>query len=181
MTRSSRPLLAAVAALAVPALLAAPAGAASRSIPDAKGDVHQGVDLEKVTVVYGQKWLKIRTQHRNLVPLPKYSAGLSVFLDTDRTDPGPELRFGGGLMDGTDYSLATADSFAPSGDVTFVKCDYRMRLDYDRDVARIRLAPDCVDEVDEIRVSVKAAAEQGSLRAYDWLGEKRSWWAVSRG
>ena len=185
MTVPIRRALTAAAVLLVPALLVgstASAGAASRSFDDPAADVRQGVDLERVTVVYGERWLKIRTHHRNLVPRPPYSAGMSVFLDTDRSDPGPELRFGTGLMDGTDYSLMTTEGFAPSRDGDFVRCDYRLRLDYARDVARLRLAPGCVGGVASVRVAVKAAAEQGRLRAYDWLGEKRSFTdAVPRG
>lgn len=178
---SRRPLTV-LAAVLLPLLLSPAAQAQSRTFDDPTGDVRQGVDLQEVTVTYGEKWLKIHTQHRNLVPMPRFSAGMSVFLDTDPADAGPELRFGAGLMDGTDYALATTDGFAPSKDGKFVRCDYRMRIDYDTDVVKIRMSPDCVDDVASVRVAVKVAAEQRDVRSYDWLGAKRTFTeAIARG
>jgi hypothetical protein len=175
--RISAPLAASVsAALAAGVLgLASPVAAAERTFEDARGDVAHGVDLHSVKVV-NEKNVRLVIQHRNLRPSFRSGAGMTAYLDTDRTEKGPEFAFTGGLFDGTDYALVRTDGWKLAGHVTNERCSYRMRLDYAEDVTRVRMSRACLAKPDGVRVAVRAGGQQADGdQVTDWLTGRREW------
>ena len=99
-----------------------------------------------------------------------------MFIDTDESDPGPELVFVGGFHEGTDYSLLHTEGFSPRTWGEPVEGSYRMTLDYDREHVRMRISREALGSPAQLRVAVKVAGSRrdGSSTAPDWLGEPRS-------
>ncbi|QNN53011.1 hypothetical protein [Nocardioides mesophilus] len=171
------------ATLALATLAAAgPALAAERTFDDAKGDVAHGVDLQSVRLV-NAKAVRVVVQHENLVRAPSSGAGMTVFVDTDRTDPGPEYAFSAGLFDGTDYMLVRTEGWNLRRGGTPVECDYQMSLDYAADTTHIRMARACLDRPGKVRIAVRAGGQQpDGDQVRDWLGSRHEWTAwVARG
>lgn len=161
-------------------LVAAPAHAATSTFRDAAGDIGPGVDLRRVKVTNGEQNLRVVTTHRDLVRAPASQAGGTVYLDTDRDDPGPEYALVGGYFEGTDYALLEVDGWNTNkGDVDRVECDYVSRIDYRADTVRSRFAQDCFDRDDSsdgsVRVEVKVSGvKKNGGTAVDWLGTPRT-------
>jgi hypothetical protein len=180
---------AAVSALGITAL-AAPALAATSDFVDARGDMSQGADIRKVRVVNEDEQLKIKVVHRDLVRSFRSGSRLSVFIDTDRTRTGPEYVFQGGTFEGADYALLKAEGFQAAGNrqVPLHGGSYIMRVDYVKDVARIRIDQVVIGGPAKVRVEVKTGAEllpEGTAAPsteVDWLGTPNSFtpW-VARG
>lgn len=160
---------------ALVAATALPAYAAGVTRTDPRGDIEHPIDLRRLEVNHGLENLKITLTHRDLVRHPETAASGSVYIDTDRTDPGPELVFVGGLFAGTDYQLLTTERFAQSSYGRPVRCgDYKMRLRYDRDRTRIRIGVECLGAPDEVRVAARVSGVTGPKQlAHDWAGEPR--------
>ena len=175
-TRTTRATLAAAGlALAALAGTAAPALAATSTFQDATGDVAHGVDIESVKVV-NEKNVRIQVQHADLVKSWRSGAGMTVFLDTDPAQPGPEFAFPTVLYQGGDYGLipTKGDGWSYGRRVVPMTCSYELKLDFAEDVSRIRIARGCLDHPGEVRVAVKAAGTkpQGDI-VTDWLGGRR--------
>lgn len=171
--------------------MAAPALAASGAFQDARGDMSQGADIQKVRVVNGEKKLRINVVHRDLVRSWRSGSSVAVYIDTDRARTGPEFAFVGGTFEGGDYSLVKADGFGTknSRQVSLNGGSYRMTLDYVDDVARIGIDQVVLKNPSKVRVEVKTGAEllpEGSTgegtNEVDWLGTPESFttW-VARG
>jgi hypothetical protein len=175
-TGTKRATLAA-ASLTLAALVgtAAPALAAASTFEDAKGDVAHGVDLESVKVV-NEKNVRIRIQHDDLRKSFRSGASMTVFLDTDPAEPGPEFAFPTVLFQGGDYGLipTTGDGWSYGRRAVPMTCSYELELDFADDVSSIRIARGCLDHPGEVRVAVKAAGTQadGDI-VTDWLGGRR--------
>ena len=180
---------AAVSALGITGL-AAPALAATSDFVDARGDMSQGADIRKVRVVNEDEQLKITVMHRDLVRSFRSGSSLSVFIDTDRTRTGPEYVFQGGTFEGADYALLKAEGFRAAGNrqVPLHGGSYIMRVDYVKDVARIRIDQVVIGSPAKVRVGIKTGAEllpEGTAAPtteVDWLGTPNSFtpW-VARG
>jgi hypothetical protein len=106
-----------------------------------------------------------------------------VYFDTDPADKGPEYVFAGGFFEGTDYLLSRTEGFGVKKWGKAVRCDYQMRLDHGHEKTRIRMAQDCLGDVDQVRVAVKVAGQRtDGTTLVDWLGEPREFTAwVPRG
>lgn len=179
MTRTFSGIAAAAVALSLG--LAAPANAEDVRAKD-PADIHHGVDLRNVRVDHGRKLLVV-LRHTNLRPAPKAGASGSVFIDTDPSDPGPELVFTGGFFRGTDYQLLHTDGFAVKKWGEPVDAGHGMRLVYRKNRTRIRISRAALGDVDRVRVAVKVAGNRtNGSTVTDWLGGRRSWtrW-VARG
>ena len=106
-----------------------------------------------------------------------------MFLDTDRTEAGPEFVFSAGLTDGTDFALVRGGWGDGGARVEGEDCSYRQRLDYAADVSRIRIERSCLGDPDAVRVAIRV---DGTTRdrqpRRDWLHGHRTWtrW-VARG
>jgi hypothetical protein len=171
------------------AAFAGPAAAETRVFPDAKGDIAHGADIYRVRVANGTEMVRIKVVHRNLVRSFRSGSSVSVFLDTDRRDRGPEYVFSGGTFEGSDYALAKTDGWRRADRANQpMRCDYDMKLDYAKDIALVRINRACLGNPDAVRVAVKTGGEHVNKAGettkieVDWLGERRqftSW--VKRG
>jgi hypothetical protein len=164
---------ASVALTAATLALAAPAMAATLTVTDPE-DISHGVDLREVKVVNGDANLRVTLTHINLRKSFRTGAGGSVYLDTDPADKGPEYVFAGGFFEGTDYLLTRTEGFGPKQWGKAVRCDYSMRLDYAEEKTRMRMAQDCLGDVDQVSIAVKVAGQRtDGTTLVDWLGEPR--------
>ena len=169
-----------IAALALTQL--APANADGIGVSDPQ-DLGHGVDLRSVEVKHGGRNVVVTTTHTNLRESFRSGSSGVVFIDTDPTDPGPEYVFAGGYFVGTDYALLHTDGFATSKWGNPVEGSYRMKVDYDTEQVRMRIARDTIGSPDEVRVAVRVAGSRtdGTSTKRDWLGAPRSWteWVAS--
>ncbi len=164
--------LAALSALTLVALASPPAHAEFFSIDDpadAKGSL---TDITGLTARHGNENLLVKVRFTEL--MRSSAAGVSVFLDTDREVPGPELVLSSGLGDGTDYVLTEADGWRGSDDR--VRCDYSAQPKWGRDVFRAVIGRECFDRLPSVRVSVKMVDQaDGSHPIVDWVPQRRRW------
>ena len=169
-----------IAALALTQL--APANADAIGVSDPQ-DLGHGVDLRSVEVKHGGRNVVVTTTHTNLRESFRSGSSGVVFIDTDPTDPGPEYVFAGGYFVGTDYALLHTDGFATSKWGDPVEGSYRMKVDYETEQVRMRIARDTIGSPDEVRVAVRVAGTRtdGTNTKRDWLGAPRSWteWVAS--
>lgn len=176
-----------VAALSAAALalgLAGPASAESIGVRDPQ-DTSHGSDLRAVHLEHGDADVVVTTVHTNLRRDPASGSGGSVYIDTDRDDPGPEYVFVGGYFVGTDYQLLHTDGFGRRNWGAPVDGSYEMRVDYAREQVRMRMSRAALGRPDAVRIAVRVAGTRTdgtSTGLVDWLGEPRSFtrW-VSRG
>jgi len=173
-----RTILLSGAALALASLTLsplAPASADGIAVSDAK-DLGHGVDLRSVTVDHGGRNVVVTTTHTDLVESFRSGSSGSLFIDTDDANPGPEYVLTGGFFVGTDYHLVSTDGFARSAVGEPVEGSYRMKVDYDQETVRFRIARDAIGSPEQVRVAVRVAGTRpnGSSTRTDWLGEPRS-------
>ncbi|HET8717176.1 MAG TPA: hypothetical protein VFM50_05440 [Nocardioidaceae bacterium] len=144
------------------------APAASRTAHDARGDMHgHGADIHSVRVV-NEKAVRVVVHHQDLVRSYTSNAGIKVYLDTDRDARGPEYVFMGGIFEGADYALQTAEHWKATG-VVPLQDRYRMRLDYRDEITRIRLSRKALGHPDAVRVTVRTGGDLDGRRVTDWL------------
>ena len=177
--------VAAVSALSITGIvgLAGTAMAEAEAFTDARGDMTQGADIQKVRVVNGEERVRINVVHRDLVRSFRSGSSVAVFIDTDRERTGPEYVFQGATFEGGDYALLPAEGFEAKGDrqVPLHGGTYIMRLDYVEDVARISIDRAVLNDPGKVRVEVKTGAEllpeggtEPGENEKDWLGTARS-------
>lgn len=168
----SRRALTAGAALVLAGVVAAPAHAEFYSIDDKADASGSLTDIYGLDVNHGGNNLLVKVRFSELMRTS--AAGVSVFLDTDRTEKGPEYVLSSGLGDGTDYVLTEADGWRGSDDR--VSCDYTARPKWGNDVFRAVISRDCFDRVPQVRVSVKMVDQaDGSHPIADWAPQRKRW------
>lgn len=158
------------------------AAAATSSFLDARGDMRHGADMHSVKVV-NEKNVRVVLKVADLVRTYKSGAGVTVYVDTDPTDPGPEFAFLGGMFEGTDYALVRTEGWDVPDNPRLVRDFHVMRLDYEDDVARFRMSRAALDHPGEVRVEIRTSGEQNDGDVvHDWLQERREFtpW-VARG
>lgn len=182
MNRSTTSLLAGGAAAALAFGLMGPATAATRTFTDASGDMDHGADIQSVKVA-NDKSVRIAVHTADLVPSYQSGAGLTIYLDTDPKSEGPEYAFLGGMFEGTDYGLVRTNGWKTGTHPTTVDGFYIMKLDFDNDVARVKISRGALGKPGKVRVAVRTTGEQadGTI-VKDWLGGRRQFtkW-VARG
>ena len=183
MNRRSAVRTAAVATLAGLALGVAPAAHAETvgvaDPADASGSLN---DIRQVTAGHLSKRLVVRVGVADLKANSDAGpASMALFVDTDRSRPGPELRLGTGLYAGTDYQLVRMEDWkVVSGPLT---CRHSVDLERQKDLVRFQVRRGCLGAPDEVRVGVKMVDEyDGSHPITDWLKGPRKFtrW-LSRG
>ena len=169
----SRIALAAGSAVVLASVVAPPAQAEYYTTSDARDAPGSLTDIRAVRAKHGAANLVVRVRFRELTR--SSAAGLSIFVDTDRSARGAEYVLSTGLNDGTDYVLTTADRWR--GTDERVDCDYEARYFWGRkNAVRVRMSRECLDDPGSVRVSVKMAdPTDGSTRVVDWAPERRRW------
>jgi hypothetical protein len=185
MIKNIATLTAAAVSLGTAAALAfAPASATAETAAfrDAHGDMAHGADIYRVKVV-NENDVRVKIRTADLVRSYKSGASAAVFLDTDPEQDGPEFAFLGGLFEGTDYALVRTNGWKVGKHPQVVRGFHTMTLDYQDDVARIRISRGALDHPGKVRVAVKTGGEQrdGDI-VRDWLHGRRDFspW-VARG
>lgn len=149
-----------------------PAQADYYNIADPDKRVPSLTDITGITARHGSENLSVKVR---FVDVRRTShAGMSIFIDSDRTRKGPELVLGTGLGDGTDYALTRARGWKRAG--ARVDCDYDLQIKWGQERARARVSRDCFDRAGLVRVSVKMTdVSDGSHPVIDWAPEARRW------
>lgn len=164
--------LTACAAVALVGVVAAPAHAEFYSIDDPADASASLTDVQGLEANHGSDNLLVKVRFNEL--MRSSAAGVSVFVDTDRDEKGPEFVLSSGLGDGTDYVLTEADAWR--GSERRVDCDYSARPRWGRDVFRAVISRDCFDRAASVRVSVRMVDEaDGSHLVVDWAPRRHRW------
>lgn len=164
------------------AVLTAPAHADARTFHDAHGDMAHGADIHRVRVL-NDDVVKVRVVHENLRPTYRTGSSVAIYLDTRPRQEGPEFAFLGATHSGGDYALLRTDGWRIGRTAEPMRCSYRLRLDYEADVAAVTIGRGCLDRPGKVRVAVKTGGyTTGGDTRVDWLGERRELTAwVARG
>jgi hypothetical protein len=156
--------------------LAAPASASSIGVTDPQDTFH-GSDLRAVRVKNGDHNVVVVTNHDNLRRDPRTGSSGAVYVDTDRSDKGPEFVFVGGYYEGTDYQFLHTEGFGHKNWGAPVTGSYEMTVDYAKDRVRMRMSRQALGSPDDVRVAVRVSGTRTdgtSTGLVDWLGEPRS-------
>lgn len=153
-------------------VLASPAHADYYSIADPDDATPSRTDITGITARHGSENLVVKVRFADLRRNSR--AGLSIFVDSDRTRRGPDHALGTGLGDGTDYALTRARRWRSVGG--HVDCDYDLRIKWGQDRARARISRECFDRAGLVRVSVKMTDyHDASHPVTDWAPRARRW------
>ncbi len=164
--------LSALPALALTALVAAPAHAEFYSIDDPADAKPSLTDIFALQANHGSENLLVKVRFHEL--MRSSAAGVSIFIDADRDQKGPEYVLSSGLGDGTDYVLTEAEAWRGTDDR--VDCDYSARPRWGKEVLRVLVGRDCFDRVPSVRVSVKMVdPTNGSDTVVDWVPSRHRW------
>lgn len=179
-----------IAAAAAAAVTAATLGSAAAAHADAIGvrdprDTFHGSDLRAVQLRNLDHTVAVVTNHTNLRRDPATGSAGAVYLDTDRSDRGPEFVFVGGFFEGTDYQLLHTEGFGRKRWGVPVDGTYEMAVNYAKEQVRMRMSREALGEPGAVRVAVRVSGTRSdgtSSGLVDWLGEPRSFtpW-VARG
>ncbi|HET7388422.1 MAG TPA: hypothetical protein VFJ19_17350 [Nocardioidaceae bacterium] len=156
--------------------VAGPASAASIAMTDPH-DTSRGSDLRAVKLTNGDRNVVVTTTHTNLRRDPMSGSGGAVYIDTDRTDKGPEFVFVGGYFVGTDYQLLHTEGFGHRNWGAPVGGFYEMTVDYAREHVRMRMSRKSLGNPGKVRIAVRVSGTRSdgtSNGLVDWLGEPRS-------
>lgn len=153
-----------------------PAQAAEMRLTD-RDDPVIHADILRARVVHGTRNVKVRVRfddiHRSD---PRFAQGLTLFIDTDRKNRGPEYAFTTGLNEGTDYALAKVDTWTDEGR-RLHSCVMSVKLDWRKDLAVLRFARSCVKSPRSIRVSLQAVEHVNGATRSDWAPKYRTFTA----
>ena len=172
-------IIAGTAALSAAVLtlgLAAPANASSIGVKDPQDTFH-GSDLRAVRVKNGDHNVVVVTHHDNLGRDPKTGSSGAVYVDTDRSDKGPEFVFVGGYYEGTDYRLLRTEGFGHKNWGAPVDGSYELTVDYAKEWVKMRMSRQALGNPGDVRVAVRVSGTRTdgtSTGLVDWLGEPRS-------
>lgn len=161
-------------------LLAPPASAATSVTVDGD-DSDALVDLQRVRLTHASKQVRVRLVHDNLVRQPtRAGQWVTVFIDTDPDNAGPEYRFSSGLNSGTDYVLDRVGRWQGRG--KRLTCNHRFDIDWPGDVAVLKIGRKCLGSPKTVAVAVKAEEFTDDEEYVDWLtGPRRFTAPVARG
>jgi hypothetical protein len=168
----SRTALTVGTALALSALVAAPAHAEFYSIDDPADASASLTDILGLEANHGSNNLLVKVRFKEL--MRSSVAGISIFIDTDPGAKGAEYVLSSGLGDGTDYVLTEASGWRAVD--KRVSCDYKAKPKWGNDVFRAVISRDCLDDATSVRVSVKMGDQvDGSHPVVDWAPKRHRW------
>ena len=173
-SRIPRHLAAVLGALLLVGTVSGPASAERLGLDD-PADVGGASlsDILAVTARHTTTKVVVRVDFAELEPTSGAGpSSLSVFVDTDPSARGPEFRVGTGLQAGTDYQLVRMKRWKAVGDP--LSCAHAVRIDFDADRVRTRIARGCLGNPVQVRIGVKMTdLYDGSHPVVDWLGKRR--------
>ena len=141
-------------------------------------DTDHGSDILAESIRNGRANLTVTTFHEDLRRDPATGSGGAIFIDTDRSDRGPEYVFAAGYFEGTDYVLMHTDGFRRSSWGKPVENgDYIMRVDYAEDTVKVRMSRAALGKPGAVRVAVRASGTRSdgtSDGLVDWVGKPRT-------
>lgn len=165
------------AAALVAALTVGVAGAANAELYgiDDPEDTYHGSDILSLSVRNGVDNVHITTHHSNLVRKAASGDAELVYVDTDKSDKGPEYVLAAGLFEGTDYVLLETEGFGHKqwGDPV-ENGDYILKVRYKADRAHVILSDAALGDPDQVRVAVRASGTRTdgtSKGLVDWVGK----------
>ncbi len=165
---------AALSAAALTLGIAGPANADSIGVRDPQ-DVYHGADLRSVQLKNGDRNVVVITSHTNLRRDPSTGSAGAVYVDTDRSDKGPEFVFVGGYFEGTDYQLLHTEAFGHKNWGAPVHGSYEMAIDYAKEQVRMRMSRKALGNPGKVRVAARVSGTRtDGTGVVDWLGEPRS-------
>ena len=167
---------AALAAAALAFGIVGPAHAELYGLDDPQDTFH-GSDLRAVQIRNGEHRLVVTTHHDNLVRAPKSGSSGAVYIDTDKSDKGPEYVFVGGYFAGTDYQLLHTEGFGPKRWGKPVDGAFSMRIDYAEDTVRMKMSRGAIGKAGKVRIAVRVSGTRTDGTSHgliDWLGEPRT-------
>ena len=171
MRKPAAGIVAGLSTAALTLAFAAPAHAELYGVDDADDSPH-GSDLYAASIRHTVDNLVVVTTHDNLTR--HGTSGGKIFIDTDRSDRGPEYVLVGGFFDGTDYALLETEGFAPSSFGDRVEGgDYRQVVRYRADKVRTRISTGTLGDPDEVRVAIRVSGH--GKKTVDWLGAPHQW------
>lgn len=159
---------------------ASPAQAAQAVFTDP--DDRMGADIRRVRVINGADELKVRVRLDRVVHDGRtLQQALTLWVDTDRRDPGPEIRLATGLNGGTDWNLRRVDSWSTRGKA--LDCAHDVDINWAADRVVLKLARACLGSARSVRVALKSGEwSPATGNRTDWLGARKSFTApVPRG
>lgn len=161
------------ASLALVTATVLPAKAAELAFADGDDStIH--ADILRARVVHGTHNVRVRVRFDNIHQSgTTYSQGLSLFIDTDRKNRGPEYHFTTGLNSGTDWAFTRVGTWTDDGP-RVRGCKHSVKLDWKEDLAVLRLARSCIKSPKSIRVSLRAAEDVGGKSRSDWSPKYRT-------
>lgn len=168
-----RSVLGGVAAVTLGAtLLAPPAQAEYYSVGDPDDASASMTDIYSLNARHGNAVVAATVSFADL--RRDSAAGLSVYVDTDRTRRGPEYVLNSGLGDGTDYVLTRARRWKGVGEP--VECDYEARVKWGKERFRAVLSRECLGDPARVRVSTRMLDNPtGDRPVVDWAPARRRW------
>lgn len=156
------------------ASLGAPASGASVRVTDGD-DSTMLADILRVRLTHGEKRVKVRVRFDDLAgKASRASQSMSIFLDTDASNGVPEYRFNTGLNRGNDYRLQKVRSWTGQGRHVD-ECDYRLKIDWSKDVAVMTVPRACLDNPRTVAVGVKSYEDHNDgTGQFDWMTARRA-------
>ena len=159
---------AAVLAVTAPLALAPAASAAVVTVADGD-DTTMAADIHRVRVAHNPRTVRVRITFDDVRRELEPGQGLSIFLDTDPKDSGPEFRLVAGLNQGTDYTFASVARWAGPGKEVR-GCTYRMTINWKKDVVTFTAARKCLGKPDTVAAAVRAGEQAtGGEPQVDWM------------
>jgi hypothetical protein len=164
--------------------LAGPATADSIGTRDADDSPH-GSDLRSVVVRNTDTKIHVVTTHDGLRPDPRTGSAGQVYVDTDRSDRGPEFVLVGAYFRGSDYQLVHTEGFGSKKWGERATGFYELKVDYDKEQVHMHMSRRALGRPHGIRVAVRVSGTRTdgtSTGLVDWLGDPHSFtpW-VARG
>jgi hypothetical protein len=170
----------AAAVLSTAALTIALAGAAHAELYgiDDPQDTFHGSDIRALQVRNGQDNVTITTYHSDLHRDPATGSSGRFYVDTNRSNTGPEYVLVGGFFEGTDYQLLHTEGFGVEQWGSPVRNgDYIMRVRYGLERVKVKISQGALRNRGDVRVAVRVSGTRTDGTSHglvDWVGEPRS-------
>lgn len=155
------------------AAIAGPAQAERYRVDDAAETTNDS-NIEDLLVRNANGFLRVVVKHTDVRP----DGGVhgTTYIDTDRSDPGPEYVFVAGYFDGADIELIETEGWPPRtwGD-TAMSGFSSMQLRYAKDVVILEFSRAAVGNPGRVRITTHSSETIDGTEVGDWVGAFREW------